>query len=459
MIKIWMILLILILPPSWVLGQERYQLEDCIKIALKNRVELNMADFEISYAENLIKEAKSYYYPKLNLTTGYTHFKKPSTFDADVDISAIKKPIQPLLNQFGIEIPSVIPQEVEVGKKDWFSIGIDLNQPLFTFGRLREGLKQAEITHSIALVQKEKTKNSIVYEVKKSFYGLQYMRHLQQLIKDMEARAAVIEKLVEIAYQTETLEKNGKPTTRLDYIKARNFRSEIQARLVETEKNLRASFSALKMAMGINGDLPFELAEFSLERIPEMDVRAQLDEIKKKTLEKNHDLKTTRLQVSLLESKKRASKLEYLPFIALQGQYIGPEDRYGVSHFWYLGVGLKIPIFDGFLTKAKIGQAESQFLKAQTQKGLFERSLPIKVEHTLLALEEFKKEIEILKEAVKDAKERTELAADGFSIGSVEYDDLLLSQRTELELRSAYLRSLYEYHTTLAEIEYMAGEN
>lgn len=459
MIKILMISLILILSSSLVFGQERYQLEDCIRIALKNRVELNMADFDISHAENLVKEAKSYYYPKLNLTTGYTHFRKPSTFDADVDISAIKKPIQPLLSQFGIEIPSVIPQEVEVGKKDWVSVGVDLNQPLFTFGRLKEGLKQAEISHSIALVQKEKTKKTIVYEVKKSFYGLQYMRHLHQLIKDMEARATVVEKLVEIAYKTETLEKNGKPTTRLDYLKARNFRSEVQARLVEAEKNLRASFSALKMAMGLNEDRPLEIEEFPLERISEIDVKSQLDEIKKKVLEKNYDLKTTRLQVSLFESKKRASKLEYLPFIALQGQYIGPEDRYGVSHFWYLGIGLKIPIFDGFLTKAKIGQSESQFLKAQTQKGLFEMSLPVKVEHLLLALEEFKREIEILKEAVKDAKERTELAADGFSIGSVEYDELLLSQRTELELRSAYLRSLYGYHTTMAEIDYISGEN
>ena len=459
MIKIGMICLILILSSSLGLGQERYQLDDCIKIALKNRVELNMADHDVSHAENLIKEAKSYYYPKLNLTTGYTHFRKPSTFDADVDITAIKKPIQPLLSQFGIEIPSIIPQEVEVGKKDWFSIGLDLNQPLYTFGRLKEGVTQAEIAHAIALVQKEKTKRSIIYEVKKSFYGLQYMRSLHQLIKDMEARSAVVEKLVEIAYQTETLEKNGKPTTRLDYLKAKNFRSEIQARLIETEKNLRASLSALKMAMGINSDRPLEIAEVPFERIPEIDLKNQLDEIKKKALERNHDLKMTRLQVNLLESKKRASRLESLPFIALQGQYIGPEDRYGVSHFWYLGIGLKMPLFDGFLTKARVGQAESQFLKARTQRGLFEMSLPMKVEHLLLALEEFKREIEVLKEAVKDAKERTDLSADGFSIGSVEYDDLLLSQRTELELRSAYLRSLYEFHSTLAEIEYISGES
>ncbi len=459
MIKIVLTCLIFIFPSSLALGQEKYQLEDCIRIALKNRIELNMADFDVSHSENLIKEAKSYYYPRMNLTTGYTHFRKPSTFDADVDITAIKKPIQPLLSQFGIEIPSVIPQEVEVGKKDWFSVAVDFNQPLYTFGRLKEGLKQAEIAHSIALVQKEKTKKGIVFEVKRSFYTLQYMRQLHQLLKEMEARSGVVEKMVEIAFTTETLEKNGKPVTRLDYLKAKNFRSEIKARLVETEKNLKLSHSGLKMAMGLNGDLSFDIAEHPLEKLPEIDAKIQSEEIKKKAIEKNPDLNAVRLQANLYESKKKASRLEYLPVVALQGQYIGPEDRYGVSHFWYMGVGLKIPIFDGFLTKAKIGQAETQFLKVRTQKELFERSLPIKLEHLLISLEEIKREVEVLKEAIKDAKERTELAADGFSIGSVEYDDVLLSQRTELELRTAYLGSLYGYHNTLAEIEYLSGEN
>ncbi|MGQ9509585.1 MAG: TolC family protein [Thermodesulfobacteriota bacterium] len=458
MIKILLLIGTLLLP-SLSGGKELFRLEDCIKIALQNRVELNIADLDILHAENMIKEAKSYYYPKTNLMAGYTHFRKPSTFDADVDITAIKKPIQPLLSQYGIEIPSVIPQEVEVGKKDWFSVGIDLNQPIYTFGRLKEGVKQAEIAHSISLVNKEKTKKDIIFEVKRSFYSLQYLRKLHQLLKEMEARSGVVEKMVEIAYTTETLEKDSKPVTKLDYLKAKNFRSEIKARLVEVEKNLKLSFSSLRLAMGINGERPFDIVELPLEKVPQREIVLRSEEIKKKALERNPDLKASRLQVNLFESKKKASKLEYLPVVALQGQYIGPEDRYGVSHFWYLGIALKVPIFDGFLTRAKIGQAESQFLKARTQKGLYERALPIKLEHLLISLEEMRKEAEILKDAIKDSEERTELSADGFSIGSVEYDDLLLSQRTELELRSAYLKSLYDYHKTQAEIEYLSGED
>ena len=35
---------------------------------------------------------------------------------------------------------------------------------------------------------------------------------------------------------------------------------------------------------------------------------------------------------------------------------------------WFAGVGLTMPLFDGFLTKAKVGQAKAQFQKVKGQK-------------------------------------------------------------------------------------------
>jgi hypothetical protein len=42
-------------------------------------------------------------------------------------------------------------------------------------------------------------------------------------------------------------------------------------------------------------------------------------------------------------------------------------------------------------------------------------------------------------------------------VGSTEYDELLLAQKNELEMKSAYLQSLYLYQTTKSEIEFISG--
>ena len=50
-----------------------------------------------------------------------------------------------------------------------------------------------------------------------------------------------------------------------------------------------------------------------------------------------------------------------------------------------------MPLFDGFLTKAKVGEAKAQFEKVKGQKTLLESALSVQIDHlhtTLLELKE-----------------------------------------------------------------------
>jgi len=435
-------------------------LEECIQLALKNRPELEMATLDILNAEYQIKEATSYYYPRLNLNAGYTRFNRPEkfSFDMDIDVSKITEPTNVVLSQIGLTLPSSIQQsfEVEIGKKNWFPVSLDLNQPLYTFGRIKEGVNQVRIGHSIAVNQKQKKREEIIFEVKKGYYRFILAKEIQQLMKEAEARASVVAKMVKIAYETSIPEKEDKGTTRIDYLKAENFYSEMKARLSEASKNVKLAELALKMTMGIITEQPLSLSEVSIQSIPMTLVPPGT--VKGKIREGNIDLKNLNLGVQLFDSKRRAAKIEYLPKIGLQGQYLGPEDRYGTPNVWYLGIGITMPLFDGFLTKAKVGQAEAQFRKANSQKVLLELALSVQVDHLHSTLTELRERVNILQGAIKDALERTQLAADGYAAGITEYDELLLAQKTELEMRSAYLQSLYLYQTTESEMEFISGD-
>ena len=106
--------------------------------------------------------------------------------------------------------------------------------------------------------------------------------------KDLKTLQAQYDQMVKIAYETAVPEKEGKGTTRVDYLKARNFLSEIKAKLGEMEKNLKLAELGLKMAMGLDPGASLVLANIPLEGLPRPSWN--LEEMKERVLAKNVDL-------------------------------------------------------------------------------------------------------------------------------------------------------------------------
>lgn len=433
-----------------------WTLEECIQTALKNRPELEFSNLDIAYAEQQIKEAQSYYYPRVNMVAGYTRFSEPFKIKSTIDVRALTGPVNDVLSSvYGITLPSFIYEDLAVGKTNLWGVNVDATQPLYTFGRITEGVHQATLGRSIAVKQKDKKRTEIIFEVKKGYYQFLVAREILQLLTEAEIGTDVVSKMVKIGYETAVPEeKEEKGATRLDYLKARNFHSEVKAKLSEANKNYKLAQLALRMAMGLYNDSPFKAAEVSLEALP-MNVWGS-EELKGRTLEKNIDLKTVDLGVQFLDSRRKSALKEYFPRIGLIGNYLS-NDRFGNQNMWFAGVGLTMSLFDGFLTKAKVGEAKAQFEKVKGQKMLLESALSVQIDHLHTALLELKERAVIFQASIKEAKERTQLAADGYASGITDYEELLLAQKTDFELRASYLQSLFLFQMTKAEIEFISG--
>ncbi|HSB06662.1 MAG TPA: TolC family protein [Thermodesulfobacteriota bacterium] len=440
-----------------IISDKTLSLEECIQVALKKRPELEVSNLDILNAEYQIKEAQSYYYPRLNLNAGYTRFNEPLRVETDIDVRALTKDVNTIIEgQFGLEpLPSFIHEDLSIGKRDLFAINLELTQPIYTFGRIKEGVNQARISRSLAVTQKEKKRTEIVFEVKKGYFQFLAAREALHLLRETEAKLGVVVKMVKIAYETAVPEKEEKGTTRLDYLKARNFHSEVRAKLSEMDKNFKLAELALKMAMGLDTSAPLKVAEVSLEGLP-VNVWS-LGELKERTLTKNTDLKSVDLGVQFFDSRRKTANKEYFPKVGLFGNYVGPEDRYGNNNVWYAGIGLTMPLFEGFQTKAKIGQAEAQFQKVRGQRLILEKALSVQIDHLNTNLIELRERIQILQAAIQEAQERTGLASDGYAAGITEYDELLLAQKAELEAKSIHLQTLFNYQMIKSEIEYVSG--
>jgi outer membrane protein len=437
-------------------GEKIWTLEECIQKALKYRPELDISSLDIAQAEHQIKEAQSYYYPRLNMMAGYTHYNGDQIVSTDINVSALTKDVRdPLFILTGVKLPLVIHEDLPIGKRDWAAVNLDFEQPLYTFGRIDEGVKQARIGRSFAVNQKEKKKAEVAFEVKKAYYQLLAAKEMLGILKEAEAKGDVVSKMVKIAYEGAVPDEDGKGATRLDYLKARNFLSEVKARSGEMSKNVGLAELSLKMAVGLDLQSSLKISGSTLEG-RSMGV-GTLEELKEATLAKNFNLKSVDFGVQFFDSKRKSAKKEYLPKFGIRGEYIGPEDRYGNKNVMYGGVGLTMPLFDGFQTRAKVGQAEAQFEKVKGQKAILEKSLSAQVEYLKATLSELKDRARIVEEAVKDTQERISLASDGFAAGLVEYDQLLYAQRAELEARSIHVQTLLTYQITKSEVELVSG--
>jgi outer membrane protein TolC len=445
---------------SLVLSQEAspgktWTLEECIQAALKNRPELEFSNLDIAYAEQQIKEAQSYYYPRVNMVGGYTRFSEPFRLQATIDVRSLTDPVNDALAPFGIHLPSFIYEDLVVGKTNLWGVNVDATQPLFTFGRISEGVRQATLGRSIAVKQKDKKRTEIIFEVKKGYYQFLMAREILRLLTEAEIGTDIVSKMVKIGYETAVPEeKEEKGATRLDYLKARNFHSEVKAKLSEANKNCKLAQLALRMAMGLYDDSPFKAVEVSLEALP-MDVWGS-GELKGWIQEKNIDLKTAQLGVQFLDSRHKSALKEYFPKIGMLGNYLS-NDRFGNQNMWSVSVGLTMPLFDGFLTKAKVGEAKAQLEKMKGQKVLLESALSVQIDHLHTALLELKERAAIFRASIKEARERAQLAADGYASGITDYEELLLAQKADLELRAGYLQSLFLFQMTKAEIEFISG--
>ena len=361
----------------------------------------------------------------------------------------------PLLGVTLQPIPNTLFQEFTVGKTDWTALSLNLTQPLYTFGRIEEAVKQAKLANSIAENQKDRKRMEIVTEVKKAYYQYLFLREMAGILADGEVKAGVVSKMVKIAYETSTPDKDDKGTTRVDYLQARNFHSEIKSKLIETNNALNSAEIALKYALGINVDSGLSLKEASLDSIPitPFDSKGAGEA----ALERNSDLKTLKLGVQLYDSRRRAAKDEYFPKIGVQGQYVGPEDRFGIKNSWFVGVGLDMTLFDGFLTKTKVAQSRIQFEKIKDQQVVLEQAISAQtsgLQKTLIGLVD---RIKVLHPALEETRERINLASEGYSAGLIEYEKVLYAQKTELEMRAAYLQSLFLYHTMKCDLEFLSG--
>ena len=422
--------------------QKELTLKDAIRYALENKADAEKARLEVTKSEYKIQEVRANALPNISASGGMVY--NPKLQATYIDASTFAFPGMPASNE---------PIKMEMGQKWSANAEAKLTQVLFN-QTVFMGLKAARTTREFYMLNQQLTENEIIEKVAQAYYQVYQTR---QTLENIESNLALTEKTANVVKGLNQSGLAKKIDVDRTTVAVNNLKSARQQAL----NGVQLSENALKYMIG----MPMN----------------EVITLPKEGFEANYDLafekgnSNTRIELQVLEKQKqlldlntKVQRAALYPSLALQATYgylsmgpktpiiYGKKDKVYGADYSAITLGVNIPIFSGFGTRAKIHQAqiESQALEATLKDTRLAMDLAYENAHSRLTNNLLT--IDSQKENVKLAEEVLLNTQNNYQQGLASLTDLLEAERSLSDAKNNYTNALLDYK--LAEIQLLKSQ-
>jgi len=406
-----------------------------VELALKNSRELQIARQDLEAAYGKLFEGFSGFLPKINLSASYTQLSDPQI--------KVSGPAAALFSSGGVS-PALISDKI-VGAQ------VSVQQPIFMWGKVYYGNKQARLNYKIALEKYRRARIETVAKAKENFYRALLASKMLNI-----ARAS--KELSQKYYETtEKLYREGKAST-YDVSRAKVGLANAQVALLRAENGERLALEALKTYLVIDEKTETELSgEFSY-----IEKEFSLEVLMSKTMSNRPDIKILKLQKEIGASAVKFYKADNKPQVFGSYNYTVQTADVNSSFDlwdkrWQAVLAIQWPLFDGLATYGRIRQAKANQNLIDVSSEAQEDGIKLEVRSAWFNFVQAKKSIEAQRENVQTAQSNLKIAQERYSLGLMSYLEL---QDVHLALSQAetnYQQALYDYNVALAAISRVTG--
>lgn len=467
-------------------------LQECIDIALKNNRHRLISKASVDVAEFQHKQAKSAYWPQLNLEVSATRMDENPNFifpSRPLPLGSIATPLAEAVagtqlakmgitpdsvgldayNQAlgaatqsalqGLEKTEMPAQDVTLMDRDTLLTSFNLLYPLYTGGKSSSIVQQAKIGVQAAKEESRRTDLQIISDVKKYYYGSILSKKLLKLGQETLERFEVTLEL------TETLYKHGSGRVKkTDYLRTQVVVASIRSLVELLKSNEAISRSALANTMGLNWRMNINLSEDEIPFTPYTD---SLEQLVADAYQLNPQLMQINLGLDASEAKIKEAKAGHLPIFVLFGKVSHIEnslDDAGLitdenKNSWALGIRMDFPIFNGFRTVNKINEAKAQREKMKQQKILLKEGVALQIKDAFLQIARAQGQVRATEDALSSAVENRELNVRAYRDELVETKDVIQAQLIEFFIHGQYLKALYDNQLNQSNLEFLIGKS
>jgi len=404
----------------------RFTLEEAVGYGVQNSTSIRSKALALEAAKQDLAAARSAYYPSVSAGLSYTHL---------------------------FEQPTQGP--LYLAATDPVALSANLSQTIYTFGKLKGGVKLAEeAVVQASLDLREEARKTVVL-IKKAFYGYLLALELQSINRDTLERKQEALEVAGLRYKAGLV---------ADYevLRAESDLENYRATVISSENAVRVALLNVRNALGIREeDFEFELVG-ALEPLSiELDSKALLA----RALERKYDLRSFRKTMDILAAQGVLNRSLALPTLA---GFVGYSLKSGNEYFtagawdgtWTAGLSFNVPVSallpwsrESAVTRKSALQLENMKLQYQS----LESGVRIAVESAILRIAEQEAKIASGRKSVALAKRLYESAGEQYRGGYISSTDLKDAQLGLNGAQLAYAQAVFGYNQNVLDLMDVVG--
>jgi TolC family type I secretion outer membrane protein len=336
-----------------------------------------------------------------------------------------------------------------------YTTTLSASQVLYDFGKTRGALDAAKLGVRSAETDVERTMQETVLGVKQAYFAL---LQAGKLLTVAERTLAQTES--HLARAEAFFRAGSRP--RFDVTRAEVDVNNARLGLINAKNEKRIRTIGLYHAMGVDpaGDLDVEDVLADPSALP------SLKQAEAEALKDRPEMQKAESDIEAAKAAVKAERSNYLPTLSAAGEYNWANGttemgtlpganfplRGEVGNSWNAGVTLSAPLYEGGLTRGRVGEALANQRSLEAQRDLLRQALLLEVHQAYADLEGASARIIVMESSLKTARESLELAEGRYGAGvgpSIEVTD---AQVAAVKAETDYVQALYDYQLAVARL-------
>jgi outer membrane protein TolC len=394
----------------------KYNLEQCIAIALEKHPSLKASAGAIKANESKVGQARANYYPQFNLSTSYQRVG--------------------LNSQFGSTLDSY----------DQYSTNVSVGMTLFDFGKTSAQVKIQDLTVTASKADYEDVMTLVVLNVKNAYYTLlQTQRNLVVAVDTMQQFQQHLD-------QANAFFRIGtKP--KFDVTKAEVDLGNARLNVLKAENAVRAARITLKDVMGIPENVDFAIVDNLAFQKSDL----QLNDVLNTAYSNRPNLRSVIAKREATEKSIDLAKKGYYPVLSGSAGYGYSGTDFPLSSGWNAGATLSFPLFTGLSTKYQVDEARANLEILKANEDSIRQGIRLDVQQAYLNVQDAAEQISVAEMTVGQANDNYELASGRYRTGVGNPIEVADATITLNNARAALNSALYNHKTAQAALEKAIG--
>lgn len=282
-----------------------------------------------------------------------------------------------------------------------------------------------------------------------------YFTHLRNLRREETIRADIERDQALLDLARNRLDAGA--ATEIDVTRAEVALASNRLRLAQQETLVEESALELKRALNFRLDRPLELQGTELPDFEEVTYSpAELSGI----LAQRPDVVAETRALERNQLARRAATLERLPSLDLTGTYGYASETYedDMEEVWSVGIGLNVPIFEGFRIDANRREADSAVRQQEIAVRQVETQVEADYRLVLSQLRSTLQQVEIAGQQVTLAERELALARVRFEEGVADNTEVVEAQASLAEANDGLVEAEYQLHLARLSLARVRGD-